>query len=191
MQAAFAKARAGSASRLVLTGPGAFSVEIGGRTQREANWIGSVDTLGLILLLLFAYRSWRTPLFGVLPLASAGLAGLGTVALLFPGVHGITVAFGFTLIGVVQDYPIHLFSHQRAGVSPWANARAIWPTLATGVASTCIAYVTFLFSGVEGLRQLGAEFGRAVQARHLELVLVGHQAEVLRGRLALHRIGCR
>ncbi len=154
VQAAFAKARAGSASRLVLTGPGAFSVEIGGRTQREANWIGSVDTLGLILLLLFAYRSWRTPLFGVLPLASAGLAGLGAVALLFPGVHGITVAFGFTLIGVVQDYPIHLFSHQRAGVSPWANARAIWPTLATGVASTCIAYVTFLFSGVEGLRQL-------------------------------------
>ena len=129
-------------------------MEIGGRTQREANWIGSVDTLGLIILLLLAYRSWRTPLFGVLPLASAGLAGLGAVALLFPGVHGITVAFGFTLIGVVQDYPIHLFSHQRAGVSPWDNARAIWPTLATGVASTCIAYVTFLFSGVEGLRQL-------------------------------------
>ena len=154
VQAAFAKARGDSASRLVLTGPGAFSVEIGGRTQREANWIGSVDTLGLIILLLLAYRSWRTPLFGVLPLASAGLAGLGAVALLFPGVHGITVAFGFTLIGVVQDYPIHLFSHQRAGVSPWDNARAIWPTLATGVASTCIAYVTFLFSGVEGLRQL-------------------------------------
>jgi predicted exporter len=103
---------------------------------------------------LIAYRSWRTPLFGVLPLASAGLAGLGAVALLFDGVHGITVAFGFTLIGVVQDYPIHLFSHQRAGVSPWANARAIWPTLATGVASTCIAYLTFLFSGVDGLRQL-------------------------------------
>lgn len=143
-----------SARTHLLTGPGAFSVEIGGRTQGEAEMIGTVDTIGLILLLLIAYRSWRTPLFGVLPLASAGLAGLGAVALLFEGVHGITVAFGFTLIGVVQDYPIHLFSHQRAGISPWANARAIWPTLATGVASTCIAYVTFLFSGVDGLQQL-------------------------------------
>jgi len=143
-----------SARSHLLTGPGAFSVEIGGRTQREAETIGMVDTIGLILLLLIAYRSWRTPLFGVLPLASAGLAGLGAVALLFDGVHGITIAFGFTLIGVVQDYPIHLFSHQRAGLSPWANARAIWPTLATGVASTCIAYVTFLFSGVDGLQQL-------------------------------------
>ena len=46
------------------------------------------------------------------------------------------------------------FSHQRPGVSPWDNARALWPTLATGVVATCIAYVTFLFSGVDGLQQL-------------------------------------
>ena len=154
IEAAFENLRGDTRTRLEMTGPGAFSVEIGGRTQREAGWIGTIDTIGLVLLLWIAYRSWRTPLFGVLPLASAGLAGLGAVALLFEGVHGITVAFGFTLIGVVQDYPIHLFSHQRAGLSPWQNARAIWPTLATGVVSTCIAYVTFLASGVDGLKQL-------------------------------------
>jgi predicted exporter len=150
----FDKIAAGTGSALTLTGPGAFSVEIGGRTAAEAQWIGMVDTIGLILLLGIAYRSWKMPILGALPLATAGLAGLGAVALLFDGVHGITVAFGFTLIGVVQDYPIHLFSHQRPGMSPWTNARSLWPTLATGVASTCIAYVTFLFSGVDGLKQL-------------------------------------
>ena len=86
--------------------------------------------------------------------ASAGLAGLGAVALLFDGVHGITVAFGFTLIGVAQDYPLHCFSHQRPGLSPWDNVRALWPTLGTGVVATCIAYLTFLASGVDGLQQL-------------------------------------
>ena len=156
IHADFAKVAAGTKSELALTGPGAFSVEIGGRTAKEAQWIGMVDTLGLVLLLGVAYRSWKMPILGALPLATAGLAGLGAVALLFDGVHGITVAFGFTLIGVVQDYPIHLFSHQRPGLSPWANARSLWPTLATGVASTCIAYVTFLFSGVDGLKQLAA-----------------------------------
>lgn len=154
IHADFARVAAGTRSELVLTGPGAFSVEIGGRTAAEAQWIGMVDTIGLILLLGIAYRSWKMPILGALPLATAGLAGLGAVALLFDGVHGITVAFGFTLIGVVQDYPIHLFSHQRPGMSPWSNARSLWPTLATGVASTCIAYVTFLFSGVDGLKQL-------------------------------------
>jgi predicted exporter len=163
---AFADVRGKSKAQLVLTGPGAFSVEIGGRTQREAGWIGTIDTFGLVLLLWVAYRSWKAPLLGVLPLASAGLAGLGAVALLFDGVHGITVAFGFTLIGVAQDYPIHLFSHQRAGLSPRDSARALWPTLATGVVSTCIAYVTFLASGVDGLKQLAVFtiFGLATAA---------------------------
>ena len=154
IEQAFAAAKGRSPSQLTLSGPGAFSVEIGGRTQREAGWIGTVDTISLVLLLWFAYRSWKAPLLGVLPLASAGLAGLGAVALFFDGVHGITVAFGFTLIGVVQDYPIHLFSHQHAGLPPKQGARVLWPTLATGVASTCIAYVTFLASGVDGLKQL-------------------------------------
>lgn len=156
IRARFAEARGdGSAATLEMTGPGAFSVDIGGRTQREAQRIGLADTIGLVILLLLAYRSWKMPLLGALPLASAGIAGLGAVALLFPGgVHGITIAFGFTLIGVVQDYPIHFFSHQRAGLSPWKNVRGLWPALSTGVIATCIAYATFLFSGVDGLRQL-------------------------------------
>ncbi|MDQ3287644.1 MAG: MMPL family transporter [Pseudomonadota bacterium] len=156
VQAAFAQARGDSSSELTITGPGAFSVEIGRRTEREASTIGAVGGAVFVLLLWLAYRSWKAPLLAALPLASAGLAGLAAVALWFDGVHGITLAFGVTLIGVAQDYPIHLFSHQRPGLSPWASVRALWPTLATGVASTCIAYVTFIVSGVEGLQQLAA-----------------------------------
>ncbi|QQQ01720.1 MMPL family transporter [Lysobacter enzymogenes] len=154
IRAAFERARGASPARLTVSGPGAFSLEIGGRTQREASLIGTIDSLLFVALLWLAYRSWKAPLIGGLPLATAGLAGLGAVACIFEGVHGITVAFGFTLIGVVQDYPIHLYSHQRPGLSPWASARSLWPTLGTGVASTCIAYLTFFVSGVDGLQQL-------------------------------------
>ncbi len=154
LNAAFDEVRGDSKSELLVSGPGAFAVEVGGRTAREASLIGSLDGIVFALLLLLAYRSWKVPLLGALPLASGGLAGLGAVALGFDGVHGITVAFGFTLIGVAQDYPIHLISHQRPGLSPWDNARALWPTLGTGVVATGIAYLTFLVSGVEGLKQL-------------------------------------
>src|SRR5690606_37668338 len=155
IQAAYANARGEDGGSIEISGPGAFADEIGTRTAREAGWIGAIDSIGLILLLLVAYRSWKIPLLGALPLASAGLAGMASLVLLFGDrVHGITIAFGFTLIGVVQDYPIHFFSQQRAGLSPWDSVRALWPTLATGVAATCIAYLTFLFSGVDGLRQL-------------------------------------
>jgi predicted exporter len=155
LEAAFRDAAAGTDARLVISGPGYFSALMKKRTQQETAWLGSLATAGLIALLIAAYRRWRVPLLAPLPLATGALAGLAAVGAAYGQVHGITLAFGFTLIGVAQDYPIHLFSHQRAGIAPDANARELWPTLATGVAATCIAYAAFLASGVTGLAQLG------------------------------------
>ena len=161
LRAAFAEAAAGlpdaaAGAELTVSGPGAFSVLMRNRTQSEAAWLGGLSAAGLLLLLSLAYRSVAVPLLGILPLASAGLAGLAAVAVLFGSVHGITIAFGFTLIGVAQDYPVHLFSHRRPGEDAYASVRGLWRTLATGITSTCIAYLSFLAAGVEGLAQLAA-----------------------------------
>jgi predicted exporter len=155
LDAAFGSASAGRGIRMAVAGPGRFSALMKERTQRETAWLGAAAMAGLVLLLAVAYRRWRVPVLAPLPLATAGLAGLAVVGAVYGEVHGITLAFGFTLIGVAQDYPIHLFSHQRAGLPPSANARRLWPTLATGLAATCIAYAAFLASGVTGLVQLG------------------------------------
>jgi len=154
LQSAFRELSAGTGVHTTVSGPGRFSALMKERTQRDAGVLGSVATAALLLLLFLAYRRPRILLLAALPLASAALAGLACVSLLYGEVHGITLAFGFTLIGVAQDYPIHLFSHQRHGLDPLVNARALWPTLATGVASTCVAYLAFLGSGVIGLAQL-------------------------------------
>jgi predicted exporter len=154
LEAEHAAARGDGPGRLLASGPGAFSVDISARTQREATRIGIAGSIFLVLLMGLAYRSLSAPLFGALPLASAALAGLAAVTVAFGSVHGITLAFGFTLIGVAQDYPAHLLSHRHPGASPWQTVRGLWPTLATGVLSTCIAYLTFFAAGVEGLQQL-------------------------------------
>lgn len=154
LQQAFTTIAAGTQLKIAVSGAGKFSVLMEERTRGEAQALGAAATVGMILLLLIAYRGVGSVVLSALPLASAGLAGLAAVSALFGTVHGITLAFGFTLIGVAQDYPIHLLSHRHATRSPVAVARELWPTLATGVASTCIAYATFLFSGVIGLAQL-------------------------------------
>jgi predicted exporter/predicted hotdog family 3-hydroxylacyl-ACP dehydratase len=150
----FASVDADASTKLTVSGSGRFSVMMEQRTRREAQWLGGAATIGMLLLLLAAYRRVGSVIVSALPLASAGVAGLAAVSLVFGTVHGITLAFGFTLIGVAQDYPMHLLSHQHAGRSPHDVVRELWPTLATGVASTCIAYLTFAFSGVVGLAQL-------------------------------------
>ncbi len=151
---AFAAVNANGHLELTLSGAGAFSVLMKGRTQDEAQTLGTAATVGMILLLLIAYRSVGSLILSTLPLASAGIAGLVAVSSVFGEVHGITLAFGFTLIGVAQDYPLHLLSHRRPGQPLLELVRELWPTLATGMASTCIAYLSFLFSGVIGLAQL-------------------------------------
>ena len=140
--------------KMTVSGTGYFSALIGGRVSAEVAWLGSATTIAMLVLLVLAYRSVGSLVYSALPLLSAGAVGLAAVSAIFGSVHGITLAFGFTLIGVAQDYPLHLLSHGHAGVAAEETARRLWPTLATGVASTCIAYFTFLFSGVLGLEQL-------------------------------------
>lgn len=157
LEEAFRVARVvqGSDARMMITGPGQFSALMKEHVQCETAWLGTMATAGLLVILIVGYRRWRVAVLAPLPLAGAALAGLAAVGFVYGEVHGITLAFGFTLIGVAQDYPIHFFSHQHAGLPPIANARHLWPTLATGVVATCIAYAAFLASGVTGLAQLG------------------------------------
>jgi predicted exporter len=145
-----------SGARLIVSGPGYFSVVVSEQTRTQAEWIGNVSTVGFILLLLLAYRSIGSLLLSALPIASAALAGVAALVLLFPKVHGITLAFGFTLLGVAQEYPIRLLSHRRAGEDAVASVRGLWPLLLTAIASACIAYLAFYASGVNGLKQLAA-----------------------------------
>ena len=150
----FAEVRGSPAMQLTIAGTGAFAVTMQARSEADARLAALLDSAGMVLLMLLAYGSVRRVLLGALPLATAGICGLGAAAALFDSVHGITIAFGFTLTGVALDYPIYLFSNEQPGVRPVDVARTVWPTLATAVAAVCIAYFAFLVSGVLGLAQL-------------------------------------
>lgn len=155
IESAFAQARSNPAVGLELVGPGPFGVAIRERTRGEAQWFSALAVAALLLFLFWVYRSFYTLLLGALPLASGALAGTLAVAAFFGGIHGITLAFGVTLFGVAIDYPLHFFSHRMPGREPDADMRRIWPTLRLGVLSTCIAYLTMVFTDIGGLAQLG------------------------------------
>ena len=140
--------------QLELTGVGAFSVELQKTIRAEAEKRTILAVAALLVILFVVYRKFRLLLLAALPIAMGFLVGLATVSLVFTSVHGITLAFGFTLMGVAIDYPLHLFSHTRRG-SGQAAIRLIWPTLRIGAASTMVAYLAIALSGSDGLAQLG------------------------------------
>lgn len=145
---------AANKARLTLSGPGYFSVLVSASTRGESEWLGRISTVGFIILLLLAYRSVAVLGLAALPIASAALAGVAAIAAMFGEIHGITLAFGFTLLGVAQEYPIRVLSHRRAGETALESVRSLWPLLLTAIASACIAYLAFFASGVTGLMQL-------------------------------------
>ena len=154
LRESYAKLPGASDATLVVSGPGYFSVLAATTTRAEAEWLSGLGTAGFVLLLLVAYRSGMLLLLAAMPIVSGALAGVAATSLVFGPIHGITLAFGFTLLGVAQEYPIRLFSHRRAGASAQESLRGVWPLLRLAIASACIAYLAFFASGVPGLQQL-------------------------------------
>lgn len=141
--------------RLELTGPGVFAVESKALISGESLRLALIAGGGVILLLLAIYRSVPVVLLGALPLITGVVAGAAAVTLLFGSLHGITLAFGFSLVGVAVDYPIHLFSYSRETGATASAARRLWPTLRLGFVTTALGYSALLFSGFAALSQLG------------------------------------
>lgn len=140
---------------LVMTGPAVFAVQSREEMKTEAQWLSLASGILVVLIIFAAYRSWTIVGLCVLPLGSGLVAGIACVNIVFGYVHGVTLAFGATLIGVAVDYPIHLFSHLTRNNPEAVPLPTIWPTLRLGVATTVIGYSALLFSGFPGLTQLG------------------------------------
>jgi predicted exporter len=154
IQQAFAKIPGANSLELEMTGVGAFGVEMQKVIQAEAKKRTLLASSVLLLVLLIVYRKPRFLILAALPVGMGFLVGLAVVTLVFEKVHGITLAFGFTLLGVAVDYPLHLFSHSRK-VPADVAIQQIWPTLRLGALSTAIAYAAIALSGSSGLAQLG------------------------------------
>ena len=155
-------AQAGAAPyRLVMTGPGVFSVSTRDTIKREVERLSTLGICLIVTLLLVVYRSVPTLLLGLVPVVSGALAGVAAVSLGFGGmVHGLTLGFGTTLIGEAVDYSIYLFVQSaqythagRRDERAWVGA--FWPTVRLGVLTSVCGFASLLLSGFPGLAQLG------------------------------------
>lgn len=145
-----------------LTGAPIFALE---SKKSISTQIKTISVLASILLMIFLYwffRSLKIIFLIGLPLACAILTGM-TIVMLFDGfIHGITIAFGITIIGIAVDYPVHFYSHiifssptHKEKISQQTVILSIWPLLRLGLITTLIGFSAITLSDFSGLRQLG------------------------------------
>ncbi len=146
-------------AKLVMSGPGVFSVIARDTIKMQVRIIFIVSSVLIALLLLAVYRSKTALLLGFLPVATGVLAGIASVSLAFGVVHGITLGFGTALIGEAVDYSIYLFMQTEHGGDKEQNRKkwvaTVWPTVRLGVLTSVFGFASLLMSGFPGLAQLG------------------------------------
>jgi predicted exporter len=141
--------------RLLETGPGVFAVHTRNMTKQDVTRLSLLAVAGAVCFLLFAYRSPRVLLLGLLPVASGALVAIAAVSLNFGFVHGVTLGFGVTLIGESIDYAIYLFTQTACGDRASDTLARIWPTLRLGALTSIVGFSAMLFSSFVGFAQLG------------------------------------
>jgi len=176
IQRAFATVDAGHGGRLQLrqcgTNRHAVGTEDAMRADVQRVSLGSFLGM-LVLVALFGPRRlprtpWlakgarllaplKLPLSWLPVLAMGFLVGAATCLLAFGRVHGLTLAFGASLIGVSIDYAVHFYCH--ASIAPSeagarATLRRIWPSLVLGAATTVVGFVVLLLATFPGLREM-------------------------------------
>ncbi len=143
-------------AKLVMTGPGVFSVTSRDTIEHQVTRLSIIGVVLITALLLLVYRSITALGLGWLPVISGALAGVAAVSLGFGSVHGITLGFGTALIGEAVDYSIYLFvqsEHEDADQQGWI--KRFWPTVRLGVLTSIFGFASLLLSGFPGLAQLG------------------------------------
>ena len=155
-QAFDAASGATPSARLVMTGPGVFSVTSRDTIKSQVSRLAIIGVVLIAALLLLVYRSFTALALGFLPVVSGALAGIAAVSLGFGVVHGITLGFGTALIGEAVDYSIYLFVQSEQGGSDQQNwIKRFWPTIRLGVLTSVCGFASLLLSGFPGLAQLG------------------------------------
>lgn len=139
---------------LQMTGSGVIGVAAKQRIQTETLWLSLIASIAILSLVAYNYRSLRSLVMAGLPVASGIVAAMAVTTVAYGTIHGITLAFGITILGVALDYPLHLLSHLRRERPAQETMGEIWPTLRLGVASTIAGYSAMFLSGFTGLAQL-------------------------------------
>ena len=155
LERAFAGVAAGSSSQMRFSGAGVMASRSRGLIARQAAAISITSTAAILAILAWTYRSAPAVALCAVPALVGWLAGMTAVDVAFDGVHGITLAFGATLLGEAVDYPSLLLTQAIRGESLASTRRRIGPWLRLAVLTTACGSIALLLSGFPGLMQLG------------------------------------
>ncbi|MBK5526140.1 MMPL family transporter [Pseudomonas sp. TH06] len=141
------------------------------QATREMTWVGGGATLGILLLLLLAFRRWRV-LLAFVPVLVGMLFGAVACVALFGHMHVMTLVLGSSLIGVAVDYPLHYLSKSWS-LKPWRSwpaLRLTLPGLTLSLLTSTIGYLALAWTPFPALTQIAVFSAAGLLGAYLSAV---------------------
>lgn len=141
------------------------------QAAREMTWVGGGATVGILLLLLLAFRRWRV-LLAFVPVVVGMLFGAVACVALFGHMHVMTLVLGSSLIGVAVDYPLHYLSKSWS-LKPWHSwpaLRMTLPGLTLSLITSGIGYLALAWTPFPALTQIAAFSAAGLLGAYLSAV---------------------
>jgi len=126
--------------------------------KREVNFISAASISIVVALFLLVFRSFRHLFIAILTPVTGFVVALSVAVSTSTQMHGITLAFGFVLLGVAIDYPIHLMNHHALsppGTTARESLAGIRTSLLSSGITTTFAFLALAMSDFPGLREMG------------------------------------
>ncbi len=149
-------ARHGGTLALRLGGTNRHAIAAEDSIKADIERVSTWSTITLLVTFLLLFASLRLPLSWVPVLVAGFFAGAAACIVVFGAVHGMTIAFGASLIGVSIDYAVHFYCHQALApaATPRATMTRILPGLMLGCATTVVGFLVLLVATFPGLREM-------------------------------------
>ncbi|UVL29810.1 MMPL family transporter [Pseudomonas donghuensis] len=169
---ASSRVKAGQHGARLLAASGLLYAANGQRqASQEITWVGGGATVGILLLLLLAFRRLRV-LLAFVPVLVGMLFGAVACVALFGQMHVMTLVLGSSLIGVAVDYPLHYLSKSWS-LRPWRAwpaLRLTLPGLSLSLATSCIGYLALAFTPFPALTQIAVFSAAGLLGAYLSAV---------------------
>lgn len=158
--------------------------------QQEISTIGLGSSIGLVVLIWFAFRSLRPLATEFIAVSSGTLLAILVTHWLFGEIHLMTLLFGASLIGVSVDFSFYFMAmqSQQRERDGFAVLIPLLPSLFVGLLTTLIAYVFLSVTPFPGFKQIAVFSVVGLSAAWISSVLLLPRLPALNSGPAIARL---
>jgi len=158
-----------------------FAADAAEKSESDIKLISTISTIGIIALLLIIFRSLTILLIPTLSILIGVLFAVGVSHYLYNSIHILTIVFGASLIGIIIDYSLHYFYHQKTTNEKRKdhdNRKRLFRAMLLSLITSLVGYSALSFSSLDALKKVALFSCCGIFAAWLSVITIGSLSRI-------------